>query len=49
MNEFVGVMSGVDILLSGSLKREALMFKKIAIPLLDSLLSPNEKHLSQEP
>jgi hypothetical protein len=48
MNEFVGVMSGVDILLSGSLKREALMFKKIAIPLLDSLLAPNEKHLSQE-
>src|ERR1700755_399710 len=53
MREFVGVKSNLDILASHFqnkevLKREALMFSRVAIPDLKNILYPGEIHLTEE-
>ena len=48
MRDFVGVKSNLGIVVSRSLKREALMFNKIAIPDLREITQPNPVHLTDE-
>jgi hypothetical protein len=48
MAELIGVKSPLELLISRSVKREALMFDRVAIPNLDRTLSPNPVHLTEE-
>lgn len=48
MRDFVGVKSNLSIVVSRSLKREALMFSKVAIPDLRDITQPNPVHLTDE-